>query len=179
MPKTTHQIVLVLADSWSSGQARLARFQRGDKGPWKRVGNPVDVVLGASGLGWGAGLHPAQNGPRKQEGDGRSPAGVFRISEALGYDRVAPATRLPYRAITPRLRCVDDPRSKAYNQLLEEPEGANRLWQSAERMRRDDELYARVVVIAHNAGPVVAGQGSCIFLHVWGGPQTRTSGWLR
>jgi L,D-peptidoglycan transpeptidase YkuD (ErfK/YbiS/YcfS/YnhG family) len=43
-------------------------------------------------------------------------------------------------------------------------------------MRRRDELYRRGVVVAHNASPTVRGGGSCIFLHIWRGPGTTTSG---
>jgi L,D-peptidoglycan transpeptidase YkuD (ErfK/YbiS/YcfS/YnhG family) len=185
VPKTTRQLVLVVAESWTAGQAKLERWERGEKGPWKRAGDPLDVVLGRSGLGWGYGLHGDdigldRQGPLKQEGDGRSPAGAFRFGETLGYAPAAPAgSKLTYRAIGPRLRCVDDPKSKLYNQITEEPEAASVVaapWKSAEKMKRDDDLYSRVVVIEHNKKPVVPGQGSCVFLHVWGGAQATTAG---
>jgi len=183
VPKQTHQLVLVIADSFTAGQATLQRFERGDKGPWKKLGEPVAVVLGRSGLGWGYGLHPddismERAGPLKQEGDGRSPAGVFRLSEALGYAPTPPpGTKLPYRESGPQLRCIDDPRAKEhYNTLVDEPENGKPAWSSAEHMRREDDLYSRVIVVDHNKKPIVPGQGSCIFLHVWGGPQATTSG---
>jgi L,D-peptidoglycan transpeptidase YkuD (ErfK/YbiS/YcfS/YnhG family) len=189
LPKTTRQVLLVTAESWSSGQAKLERYERvlskeGKLGPWKKVGDPVDVVLGRSGLGWGYGLHGddiglERAGPLKQEGDGRSPAGVFKVGESLGYGPAAPqGSKLAYRTIGPRLRCVDDPLSKLYNQLTEEPEGTvvKAPWKSAEKMKRDDDLYTRVVTVEHNKTPIVPGQGSCIFLHVWGGPQATTAG---
>ncbi len=47
-------------------------------------------------------------------------------------------------------------------------------------MRRPDDLYRAGVVVAHNdaIGPAgrLAGRGSCIFLHQWGGPGDTTSG---
>jgi L,D-peptidoglycan transpeptidase YkuD (ErfK/YbiS/YcfS/YnhG family) len=51
-------------------------------------------------------------------------------------------------------------------------------------MRRDDDLYAWVVEVdhnaashaAHDAAPPVPGGGSCIFLHVWDGPGSVTAG---
>ena len=49
-------------------------------------------------------------------------------------------------------------------------------WESAERMRRDDDLYALGMVVAHNPAPAAAGRGSAIFLHVWRGPGSPTSG---
>jgi len=124
--------------------------------------------VGKNGLGWGYGLHPDEDtlermGPLKAEGDGRAPAGVFRLSEATGYAPTPPpGTTLPYRQATDKLRCVDDPKSKFYNQLAEEGSGT---WATAEPMRRTDDLYAWTITVDHNKKPVVAGQGSCIFLH--------------
>ena len=43
-------------------------------------------------------------------------------------------------------------------------------------MRRPDDQYRLGVVVQHNADPVVAGRGSCIFLHIWMGPKVGTSG---
>ena len=38
------------------------------------------VSVGRNGAAWGLGLHAAQpQGPQKQEGDGRAPAGVFTL----------------------------------------------------------------------------------------------------
>ncbi len=42
-------------------------------------------------------------------------------------------------------------------------------------MRRDDDLYTWVVELAHNAQRT-PGEGSCIFLHVWGSAKSTTSG---
>ena len=65
------------------------------------VGEPTPVTIGRAGSAWGLGLHPAQRGPQKREGDGRAPAGVFRIGTAFGYaDR--PTTALPYDAMDAR-----------------------------------------------------------------------------
>src|SRR5687768_9806553 len=90
MPKPTRQLILVTSDGWTAGQGKLQRFERGEKGPWKKVGDSFEVVLGRSGLGWGYGMHPDEAsmeraGPLKQEGDGRSPAGIFKIGDAYGY----------------------------------------------------------------------------------------------
>jgi D-alanyl-D-alanine dipeptidase len=183
MPKNTRQLMLVTSDGWSAGTGKLQRFERGEKGPWKKVGDTIDVVLGRGGLGWGYGMHPDEAsleraGPLKQEGDGRSPAGVFKLGDAYGYAKEPPpGTKLGYKVSGPRLRCVDDPKAKEhYNQIVEEPENGKPAWSSAEHMKRTDELYARVIVVEHNKKPVVSGQGSCIFLHVWGGPQATTAG---
>ncbi len=45
-----------------------------------------------------------------------------------------------------------------------------------EALRRADPLYDLVGVLDFNRGPVVAGAGSAIFLHVWRKPRHPTEG---
>jgi L,D-peptidoglycan transpeptidase YkuD (ErfK/YbiS/YcfS/YnhG family) len=143
------------------------------------VGAPVAIVLGKGGLGWGRGVQPertALDGPDKREGDGRSPAGAFRLLQATGYDPAPPPrTTLRYQMATERLRCVDDAEAAAYNQLVLAPVDPPP-WKSAELMRRADDLYRWTIVVEHNRSPVIAGRGSCVFLHVWAGPRAPTVG---
>jgi L,D-peptidoglycan transpeptidase YkuD (ErfK/YbiS/YcfS/YnhG family) len=175
IPSTSRQLVLVIADRWESSSAKLQRFERKSSGgPWQPVSAPIDASLGRSGLGWGIGVHwPREQGPLKQEGDGRSPAGIFRLTSAFGYGPMA--THLPYTLATPTLECVDDPASPRYNTLVDAATG-ERSWTSSEKMRRDDELYRVGVFVAHNAERPTPGKGSCIFLHVWRGPGQPTVG---
>src|SRR5207247_1768847 len=82
------------------------------------------------------------------EGDGRAPAGAFKLVEATGYAAAPPAgTTLKYRQATDTLRCVDDPKSKLYNQLVDE-KIEPKTWASAEDMRRADTLYTWVILVA-------------------------------
>jgi D-alanyl-D-alanine dipeptidase len=37
-------------------------------------------------------------------------------------------------------------------------------------------LYNMGVIVGYNAIPPVKGRGSCIFLHIWAGPQSHTAG---
>ncbi|MCU0241078.1 MAG: hypothetical protein MUF51_01490, partial [Vicinamibacteria bacterium] len=115
-------------------------------------------------------------GPRKVEGDGRAPAGVFVLLAAMGYD---PAPRvkinLPYRHLTADLYCVDDPASRHYNQIVN-GETVVRDWKSAEPMRRPDNLYRLLIVVGHNVDPIEPGQGSCLFIHLRRNPPAPTAG---
>lgn len=190
VPDGSRQLVLVTTPDWSATDGALQRYAREAGGAWAPVGEPVPVVVGRSGLGWGIGLHeaPLPEGPTKAEGDGRAPAGVFRLSAAFGYAE-AEATGLPYVA-TPGLHCVDDRASASYNLVRDVPEGRD--WDSHETMRRRDGLYRIGAIVAHNGpgvdagllpegarlgGPApVPGAGSCIFLHVWSGPGSSTAG---
>jgi L,D-peptidoglycan transpeptidase YkuD (ErfK/YbiS/YcfS/YnhG family) len=144
----------------------------------------VPAVVGRAGTGWGRGLHgdgaPAgRPGPVKVEGDGRAPAGAFRVLRAFGYEPAPPAgTALPYQAVGASWRCVDDPASAFYNDILDADQ-VEVDWTSAETMRRADDLYRWVVELDHNAASGDAptpGAGSCIFLHRWAGPDDVTAG---
>jgi L,D-peptidoglycan transpeptidase YkuD (ErfK/YbiS/YcfS/YnhG family) len=178
VPPQCRQLVLSTAAGWDATRATLQAYERtAAEVPWKAVGAPIPASLGRSGLAWGRGRHAAGlAGPRKQEGDGRSPAGVFDLRVLTGYDAQPPhGARLPYRQATPTLRCVDEARSRFYNQLVDESQVAKD-WSSAEEMRRADELYRFVVWVGHNDDPVVPGGGSCIFLHLRRGADSVTAG---
>lgn len=177
VPAATRQLITVLAPDFNSPTAQLRRFEK-IKGKWRPVGARVAVVVGRSGMGWGRGLFPGDRtmeGPQKKEGDGRAPAGIFELGEVTGYaDKALAGSKLHYTPTTPQLRCVDDAKSDRYNRLTVGP--ANNRWDSDEPMRRDDALYTWTIFVEHNSGKPVKGAGSCIFLHVWLGPDKPTVG---
>jgi L,D-peptidoglycan transpeptidase YkuD (ErfK/YbiS/YcfS/YnhG family) len=178
IPAESRQMILSVSPDWDATAARLQAYERrSPRDAWVAVGEPIDASLGRTGLAWGRGLHPAGlAGPQKREGDGKSPAGVFDLRLVTGYGATAPAgTRLPYRQATATLRCVDDVRSRWYNQLVDEAT-TTRDWSSAEDMRLASDVYRLVIWVGHNDAPVVPGGGSCIFLHLRPGPGSVTSG---
>jgi D-alanyl-D-alanine dipeptidase len=115
------------------------------------------------------------SGPLKKEGDGKAPAGVFRLSTAFGFAGTAPGLKMPYTSLTPTVECVDDVNSRRYNLIVDRNRVSNVDWRSSEKMRAVDG-YRWGVVVDHNASPPVAGRGSCIFLHIWAGPEKGTAG---
>lgn len=172
------ELVIGIVDDWNATKVSLRRFRR-DAG-WKQVGESWQGVVGRAGTAWGRGLHgtgaPAgRDGPIKREGDGKSPAGVFAIGATYGYAASAPAgTKLRYTAVDAAWKCVDDPASKHYNQIVDQ-RTTTVDWKSAEEMKRPDELYRWVVDLGHNTSRV-ANNGSCIFFHVWSGADGATLG---
>jgi D-alanyl-D-alanine dipeptidase len=182
LPPSVRQLVFVVTEDWNQSSAQLSLWERDEGHGWKRRASPTRATVGAAGLGWGRGLHAdtvaaALGGPQKREGDGRAPAGIFRLSSATGYARLPPVgTRLPYRQATDELRCVDDPASPYYNQLRRLSVGARPSWRSDEEMKRSDVQYQLTVVVDHNRAPVRAGAGSCIFLHTWPAAGTASPG---
>lgn len=177
------QLLVVTTTGWDSTTGELRRFVRDDVGSaWRREGSAVPVVVGRSGLAWGVGFDSlaadgaTTAGPRKREGDGRSPAGAFALDRAFGF--ASPDSTgsfdYPYLPLAPGTECVDDPRSEHYNRVLDRGSVPDVDWTSAERMR-EISLYRLGVIVDYNPAPV-PGRGSCIFLHVWEGPRSTTVG---
>lgn len=174
------QLITAVADDWNTHRAVLRRYARDPGQAWQPIGKPVPAVIGRAGYGWGRGLHgpaaPAgRPGPTKQEGDLRSPAGVFALGKAYGYGERPNTLQLPYVRAQGDLRCVDDPASPQYNRIVSLSD-TPKSWRSAEHMRREDDLYELAIVVAHNTRDRRRGGGSCIFLHVWAGPDVPVTG---
>jgi L,D-peptidoglycan transpeptidase YkuD (ErfK/YbiS/YcfS/YnhG family) len=177
------QLLLVTTAGWDSVGGTLRRFERTQPGAgWREVGEPVPVVVGRSGMGWGTGLHapqPSASGPAKREGDGRAPAGAFRVGSAFGYASASevPWIRLPYVHSTESYRCVDDVKSAYYNRVVDSTAVRKDWTGTVERMRLADHQYSLGAIVEHNWGAQTRpGDGSCIFLHVWKGPGQPTAG---
>jgi L,D-peptidoglycan transpeptidase YkuD (ErfK/YbiS/YcfS/YnhG family) len=176
----TTQLVVVTTADWDATEGTLQAYARTETG-WRPQGEAFTVAVGRSGSAWGIGLHPAQrDAPQKQEGDGRSPAGVFAIGEAFGYAEKAD-TALPYQPMQESSYCMDVPDSSYYNRIVDaEMVGAEAVEGSTEPMRLDlhnqgDVRYREGFVIEHNP-KAVPRAGSCIFAHLWRSPGEATSG---
>jgi zinc D-Ala-D-Ala dipeptidase len=170
----SNQLIVVTTKNWTDVQGTAQRYERNGK-TFQKYAEPFPVVVGKSGLAWGRGVSDVDplEGPVKREGDGKAPAGIFKLGTAFGYDSTA-NTKLPYLALTPTIECVDDSHSKRYNELVD---GATitRDWNSSERMRRDDDMYRKGIFIEHNT-PASSASGSCIFFHIWRAPTSPTLG---
>jgi D-alanyl-D-alanine dipeptidase len=180
--RASTQILVVTTQDWNGIDGTLQVYERPRAGKkWKAAGDAVPIVVGKNGLGWGAGVAAdagwrGAGDPVKKEGDGKSPAGIFRLSMAFGYAAQGNAAwKMPYLSLTPSVECVDDVRSKFYTRVLDRA-AVTPDWNSSEQMLRPDGEYRWGVVIDHNADPVTAGTGSCIFLHIWLGPGVGTTG---
>jgi L,D-peptidoglycan transpeptidase YkuD (ErfK/YbiS/YcfS/YnhG family) len=132
----------------------------------------MNLIVRPDGAGavmdWGAGprrcaIGPAGIAPKRREGDGITPQGVWPVREIFYRpDRGHPLqTLLPQRALARDDGWCDAPDDPHYNRLVKLPYPA-----SAETMWRADHLYDLVAVLGFNDAPVVAGAGSAIFLHL-------------
>ncbi|WP_328285384.1 L,D-transpeptidase family protein [Fundidesulfovibrio putealis] len=174
----SRQVLLVTSESWDATTGQLQLFERESlSSAWIPVGKSIPVSLGRTGMAWGIGLHavPRNATLEKREGDGKAPAGIFSISTAFGYADNDSIRAFPYLKIASGLECVDDPLSSSYNRILD-ASAHPKDWNSSETMLRPDGLYAAGAVVEHNSDPVSTEKGSCIFLHIWRGPDKPTAG---
>ncbi|NPA61377.1 MAG: hypothetical protein GXO06_03720 [Epsilonproteobacteria bacterium] len=158
------QLIVVETPNWSSKFGTLKRYERVD-GVWLRVGEPIDVVIGRNGLGWGVGLHTVPEDAKyiKREGDGRSPAGVFSLKGGFGYGDLN--ITYPYEVYDSRdYHCVDDSNSRFYNKIVDSRR-VERDYRSFEHMRLSSIEYKYGIVVEHNREAKPMG-GSCIFIHI-------------
>ena len=182
MPSTlavARQVAIVVTPSWNATTGTLRHYERaGATSAWQPVAPAVPVVIGRTGLAWGdPSLARDIGDPVKHEGDGRSPAGAFPLDTAFGFAARSdvPWIRLPYAALQPGSDCVDDEASAFYNTVVDRATVARVDWNSAEHMRQISQ-YRLGVIVGYNAGRPTVGRGSCIFLHIWGGPASTTAG---
>jgi D-alanyl-D-alanine dipeptidase len=173
----SRQAVVVTAKKWDSTTGTAALFERANaKADWKRVGEKFPVLLGRSGMAWAQDSAPEKAAEFKKEGDGKSPAGLFPITFAFGTSSKPEQLAFPYIKVVRDTECVDDPGSSHYNKIVERMKVGNFDWKSSEKMLEVGEEYGLGAFVAYNSYPVVAGNGSCIFLHVWKDAVTPTSG---
>ena len=183
LPARYQQLLVVETPNDTSYRGTLRRYQRMGAN-WQSVGAGIPVTTGRNGLGWGIGRHEEPQNtygiPRKREGDGKAPMGIFELGTSFGV----PASvdwKTPYLQLTDVTECVDDDQHPFYNQIRPDTLPI-RSWNSSERMLAVGARYEFGLFVEHNTpmvppeSPEEPGNGSCIFLHVWGGPNVPTSG---
>ena len=152
------QMIVVTTSDWNAVEGRLQRYERATvHEKWRPVGDPISIVVGKNGLGWGIGVIATDDAqvrsaadPVKREGDGKSPAGVFALGTAFGYaSEPLRGLKMPYLNLTSSIECVDDPGSKHYNRIVDRSVVAPD-WNSSEHMRNAGESYRWGIVVDHN-----------------------------
>ena len=175
IPAESRQLVLIRSANWAANTAVMTRYERASGGAWQAVGERIAVHVGKHGMAWGRGLQPQgppRPGPTKREGDGRTPAGIFRVGSLFGYAAEAPASasrNFSYVHLRMGSECVEDPRSPLYNQIIDSGRPSS-------PMLRADGAFRLGFVIEQNMPDVTPGAGSCVFFHVQRGPWLPTSG---
>jgi len=152
------QVVVVTAERYGSTSATLTAYERTGDG-WRRAFGPWAARVGTRGV-----APPGE----KEEGDGRTPSGVYGFDFFFGV-AADPGVRFPYRRVTSRsIAWDDDPASLSYN-----------TWVDLDRQTAGKEPELMYVSPAYDHGAVIAyntartpGLGSAIFLHVSTGAAT-------
>ena len=154
----SQQLVVVVTPGWNSTIGTMMRFERATPtAAWNRLGNPIPLVVGRTGIAWGVGFDDVSTeGPHKHEGDGEAPAGIFPLDTAFGF---APAdsmrsVQLPYVQLLPTTDCVDDTTSAHYNTVVDKAAVPRVDWNSAEHMRQVSQ-YEIGVIVGYNASPPI------------------------
>lgn len=170
------QLIIVIAPHYESITGKLYLLEKKNQ-VWLVV-QVIECSLGKGGMAWGDGLldNQVKKGKRKQEGDKKTPAGIFNFGTAFGY---APKENvdfisMPYLCSESDYFCVDDVNSKFYNQIVSSQK-VEKDWESSEDMKRKDELYEWGIFVEHNTPPKRL-NGSCIHLHIWRGKGKPTAG---
>ena len=141
---------LVVVES-SGNEAVVSFYEKQDSGLWQDTGLTVSGWVGVNGVD-----------EKSQEGDGKTPYGLFSVGEAF-YIGEEPETGLNSFQVTENTYWVDDPQSVYYNQKVEGTE--NKDWNSAEHMISYSQSYKYGFVVNFNMDPIVPGKGSAIFFH--------------
>ncbi len=183
VPRNCSQVIVGVASSWNSSHVSLTVYQKNGR-TWQRVGSPWKGRLGRNGLAWGRGIHPKirSEARPKVEGDGRAPAGIFKLGGAYGYAAtIKRHPKLPYRKITTRDLWIEDRTSPHYNRHLILDHTPKATWEKKGQMRQNDHAHSLKLYIGHNdsilGGKPVPGYGSAIFFHIWrGGGSKPTAG---
>lgn len=155
------QIIIVVSCEENPDYANLYSVEKSN-GFWIEKFNKIKATIGKNGF--------ADSGMKK-EGDGKTPTGAFKLGTAFGYDNHI-NTKMPYRQSTENDFWIDDVNSDKYNTWITGQTDSK----SFERMKRKDHLYKYGIVIEYNTNPIVKGNGSAIFMHVWRAPGKKTAG---
>lgn len=155
------QIIFVCADSLETSKAEVYTFEKYND-QWKMAFEPMKAVIGSAGFSY-----------NKVEGDKKTPIGTFPIYRCFGRQE-NPGTKLLYTEFSKGDYWVDDKNSLYYNTYQKGP--ADGRWNSAEDLYDIGDPYKYFIVIEYNTENPVAGKGSAIFMHVWKGEDSPTSG---
>jgi len=175
------QLIVVTTENWNDVNASVQFLERPHMGEtaWRKVGTRFPAVIGKQGLAWGIGLHgtgePGTH--RKEEGDQKSPAGVFKLYSLFGTASPWQVRflRFPYKRVGSTTEAIDDPRSRYYNRVVDRAAIKEPDWSTSESMLAVGSRYRFGVMIEHNWSQI-PGFGSCIFFHVWNLDRTGTAG---
>src|SRR5882672_8538769 len=116
---SNNQVLFVKTPSYNSIKGTMFLYERKkDHNKWKLV-DSFAVIVGRSGLAKDVNASISFNGgvPKKQEGDGKSPSGIFKLGKVFSYHDIK-KLHMPFVQVDTNFYCVDDVASSYYNTLI-------------------------------------------------------------
>jgi len=155
---TGQQVLLVTTTGYNTITGTMMVFEKTEgKYKWNKVFGPEKVNIGRTGF-----AEPGQ----KREGDGHTPSGVYPLGPVYGYLPTVD-TKMPYTQSNTDDYWVDDKDSPQYNTWIRGKDKLDPNVKSYEKMVLSNDAYKYVIWIQYNTNPVVPGNGSAIFVHLW------------
>ena len=155
--KDATQLIVVIGNRQDPAKSRLDWYKRDADGKLVQVMSK-EAVSGMNGITM-----------QKQEGDKKTPAGVYRFTMAFGL-KANPGTILPYHQIVDGDYYVDDGNSQYYNKLANTKQ-VQKDWNASIRDRSKagmshipEDRHKHGLVLDYNP-ECTPGKGSAIFLH--------------
>jgi L,D-peptidoglycan transpeptidase YkuD (ErfK/YbiS/YcfS/YnhG family) len=156
-----NQLITVVAASAGSTSATVTLWQR-TAACWSQAAGPWTGRVGFAGLS-----------AHHREGDGTTPTGLFGISSAFYGIAPDPGVHGSYHQLVCGDWWDEDPASPHYNSFQHVACGTTPLFGGkSEALWTNTVGYQSFAVVSYNAGPVIAGAGSAIFVHVEDGKPT-------
>jgi L,D-peptidoglycan transpeptidase YkuD (ErfK/YbiS/YcfS/YnhG family) len=150
------QVITVQVANARSQSAVLRTWKLQSDGRYVQVFGPFIAFVGKNGVG------------PTREGLGRTPDGVFTLTQAFG-NQPNNGTKLPYFRAGVDDWWDENPATALYNHHVKSPISPGG---DSENLYDAGRAYAHAVVINYNTDPVVKGAGSGFFLHVSFGAPT-------
>ncbi|WP_454782355.1 L,D-transpeptidase family protein [Legionella sp. WA2022007384] len=147
VPDDTSQVIVVNLVKGFEAKVTACKRQRQS---WKLALNSFPAVVGQEGV--------APVG-KKKEGDRKTPAGLYPLGDAFGTEPLG--LKMDFKYITSDDKFIDDASHSGYNTWVRGKTDAK----SYESMLID--VYKMGAVVNYNMNPVIPGDGSAIFIHLW------------
>lgn len=159
VPNSINTKQVMIVESQGGIAARISLCEWDNRWKSSFMNHSISAVLGKNGL--------AALG-KKREGDGKTPSGLYPIEWTFGTEPLA--LKMDFRYISSEDKFIDDPQHSLYNTWVNGATTAT----SYELM--SIPVYRMGAVVNYNMNPIVPGEGSAIFIHLWQSAQQGTAG---
>lgn len=156
----SEQVLLVQVEDDSNLYATISFYEKIDE-QWLTILDNEKATVGKNGI------------DKVEEGDFKTPTGIFTLGSAFGYEENIDTT-YPFLELKSTHHWVDDVLSIYYNQLVNYQTGNYKEFNSSEQLVTFD-VYEYGVFIDYNLRNV-SGSGSAIFLHIFRSESSPTGG---